>query len=72
MGDTMSLPKDKRVPVRGFSVVCDDCGTIFYVSHDILCGRDSKKRCTRCSAILTEERVASMEKLRKVLRTVCT
>ena len=47
MGDTMSLAKDKHVPVRGFSVVCDECGTIFYVSHDILCGRDNKKRCTR-------------------------
>ena len=49
MGDTVSLAnsKDRHVPLRGFSVVCDDCGLVFYVSHDIVSGRDSKKRCSR-------------------------
>ena len=47
MGDTISLSKDRHVPVRGFSVVCDECGAVFYVSHDIICGRENKKRCAR-------------------------
>ena len=51
MGDTVSVPtmvqKDKFHPIRGFTVVCDDCGTLFYVSHEIISGKDNKKRCTR-------------------------
>ena len=47
MGDTVSLPKDRQVAVRGFTVVCDDCGDMFYIYHEILSGRDNKKRCNR-------------------------
>lgn len=47
MGDTVSLAKDKQVAVRGFSVVCDDCGAVFYISHEIISGRECKKRCSR-------------------------
>ena len=70
MGDTVSLAKDKHVSVRGFSVVCDDCGAIFYVSHEIVSGRDSKKRCARFAAVPSSEKniecclcVVSMEAL---------
>ena len=51
MGDTVSVPnlKDKYnyKPIRGFTVVCDDCGTLFYVSHEIISGQENKKRCSR-------------------------
>ena len=52
MGDTVSLAKDRHVSVRGFSVVCDDCGAVFYISHEIVCGRENKKRCSRLCEIL--------------------
>lgn len=42
----MSLPKRKEMQA-GYSVVCDDCGQVFYVSHEITAGRESKKRCSR-------------------------
>ena len=51
MGDAVSMPKDRQVSMRGFSVVCDDCGAIFYVSHEIVSGRENKKRCSRCVCV---------------------
>ena len=43
----MSLPKRRETSQAGFSVVCDECGLVFYVSHEIIGGSDSKKRCCR-------------------------
>ena len=48
MGDTVSLVREQNTQLRGgFTIVCDDCGTLFYVSHEIISGQDNKKRCTR-------------------------
>lgn len=49
MGESLSTPKERQVAVRGYTVVCDDCGSMFYIYHDIISGRDSKKRCSRYS-----------------------
>ena len=50
MGDTISLKQPSSL--KGYSVVCDECGAVFNIEFDIISGKDNKKRCARYDTII--------------------